>query len=562
MPLAALLGISGLLFFLGYRFYSGRLAQWIGLRPEEPTPAHALEDGVDYVPLPRFPLLAQHFSAIAAAGPIVGPITACLQFGWVPCLLWVLFGAVLIGAAHDFSSLVISVRHRGRSIIEIVRETLGPRAWLALLAFVWIALIYVIIAFTHVTAATFVGRIHELEGKPVAFDRGGAVLLSSMLYLGLAIVLGLVQKFLRPPLWLATAIFVPATLGCVYLGMTLAPSWGLSVQTLSIGILGYCFVASLLPVWLLLQPRGYLGGFVLYAVLAVALIGIPLGSFEVRQEAFRGFTAPSPDGTGLLFPFLFVTIACGACSGFHGLVCTGTTSKQVDREPDCRPVGYGGMLLEGLVGVIALTTVMIASDRPAPPGAIYAEGIGAYLSAIIGREHALFAVTFSAMAFSTFVFDTLDVCTRLGRYVLQELFGWQGTGGAAAATALTIAVPFALVLLSPTEGWKKFWVLFGTSNQLLASLTLLVVTAWLHRNGRPSRFAAAPMLFILSVTFTSLGFHVVWIFRPPKAGETVITLINGIVAGALIALAAVMVLEAVRAVRRPAPAPQALGREP
>ena len=201
----------------------------------------------------------------------------------------------------------------------------------------------------------------------------------------------------------------------------------LDAKTWAVLILGYCFVASLVPVWALLQPRGYLGGFVLYLALAVGVVGIFLGGFPIEQQAFRGFQLPGP--TGALFPFLFVTIACGACSGFHGLVCSGTTSKQIAREPHCKPIGYGAMLLEAFVALIALATIMIVAPADVAgkaPGAVYGQGLGRFLTVIIGDQHLAFAITFGAMAFSTFVFDTLDVTTRLGRYILQELLGWQG----------------------------------------------------------------------------------------------------------------------------------------
>jgi len=240
----------------------------------------------------------------------------------------------------------------------------------------------------------------------------------------------------------------------VWLGTQLSTLLVLPGRTWSVLILLYCFVASLTPVWALLQPRGYLGGFVLYMALAVGTVGIFFGGYSVQQEAFKTWHAPGL--TGSLFPFLFVTIACGACSGFHGLVCSGTTSKQIARESHCQPVGYGSMLLEAFVALIALSTVMIASPQELVgkgPGVVYGAGFGRYLTVLIGQSHLLFATTFGAMAFSTFVFDTLDVSTRLGRYILQELFSWGDRRGALLATGLTTALPLALLLLagrSPT----------------------------------------------------------------------------------------------------------------
>src|SRR5687768_5473240 len=324
---------------LGYRLYGRFVARQFNLDDATPTPAVTRNDGVDFVPTPPFYLLGQHFSAIAAAGPIAGPILACQQFGWLPCLLWVGFGVVFIGAVHDFSSLVASVRHGGKSIAEIMRVQLGRRAWLAMMTFIWVALEYVILAFTDITASTFVGVTEDLTGLDARFNQGGAVALASTLYLALAVVMGFVERYVKPPLWLSTLIFVPLTLACVWMGMEHSTVLVLDARVWAVIILAYCFVSSLLPVWTLLQPRGYLGGFILYLALAVGVFGMFFGGFEVKQEAFKTWHAPG--ATGWLFPFLFVTIACGACSGFHGLVCSGTTSKQIEKESDCRPVGTG-----------------------------------------------------------------------------------------------------------------------------------------------------------------------------------------------------------------------------
>jgi carbon starvation protein len=563
LPLLAVVVLAAL--GAGYALYGRLVAAQYRLDDARRTPAEEVNDGVDFVPTRPFYLLGQHFSAIAAAGPIVGPILACGQFGWLPCVLWITLGVVFIGAVHDFSALVASVRHRARSIAEIVRANLGPRAWAALMGFIWICLVYVIVAFTDVTAQSFVGRIEELEGVKVSFERGGAVAFSSAAYLLLAVTMGLVQKKLSPPLWLVTLLFVPATLGVVWLG-TKCSTWLVlsgdsAPRVWGAIILGYCFVASLLPVWLLLQPRGYLGGFVLYIVLAVGVFGLFFGGFEVRQDAFKGWAQRDASGqvtpTGLLFPFLFVTIACGACSGFHGLVCSGTTSKQIARESHCRPVGYGGMLLEAFVALIALGTVMIAA-RPEGPSVTYAKGIASFLSVILGREQFLFAFIFGSLAFATFVFDTLDVATRLGRYILQELTGRRSPLAAAAATAATVGVPLFFILAAdpPRPGrppaYMDFWTLFGTSNQLLAALTLLGITVWLKRQGRRCWFTFVPMLFVMGVTITALGIQVVQAFRRPIGLNP--STINGGVGVLLVGLTALLAVEAARAVRRPAPA--------
>jgi carbon starvation protein len=540
MSLPLIAGLFLVLLALGYRFYGGFISRQYNLDEGAVTPAHAKQDGVDFIPTKPFYLLGQHFSAIAAAGPIAGPILAGQQFGWLPALLWISFGVVFIGAVHDLSTLIASVRHGGVSIAEVVRSHLGPRAGVAMLLFIWVALVYVIVAFTDATAATFVSKDAELAGLEFRFNQGGAVAAASIMYLGLAVVMGLVDRFLKPPLWLQTLIFVPATLGAVWLGTRMSTVLVMDAKSWAALILAYCFVASLTPVWILLQPRGYLGGFVLYAALTVGVVGIFYGGFSgeiaIQQPAFTSFQ--NPGAAGALFPFLFVTIACGACSGFHGLVCSGTTSKQIDRETHVHPVGFGAMLLEGFVAVIALATVMIATQSELAgkaPGAVYGAGLGRFLVTVIGQEHLLFATTFGAMAFSTFVFDTLDVSTRLGRYIIQELTGAKGRVAAMLATGLTCGVPLLFVLMAGSGAWRSFWTLFGTSNQLLASLSLLGICVWLKKSGKRYAYALLPMLFVGAVTLSSLVLQIRDAFFVP--GAAAVVRLNGMVAVVLLGLA-------------------------
>jgi carbon starvation protein len=306
-------------------------------------------------------------------------------------------------------------------------------------------------------------------------------------------------------------------------------------------------------VWALLQPRGYLGGFILYMALALGIIGILFGGYEIQQPAFNTWNETSAGATGALFPFLFVTIACGACSGFHGLVCSGTTSKQVDRESHMQKVGYGGMLAEGFVALIALVTIMIATQTKTAngsnlsPGTIYGNGIGDFLTLLIGSENRGFAITFGAMAFSTFVFDTLDVCTRLGRYIVQELFGWRTKAGTAIATLLTVAVPVYVVGVAPQNAWTQFWTLFGASNQLLAALTLLAITVWLYNARRRIWFTLLPMSFVLLLTLWSLTSLIISNFRAAEGLD--LRMINGLTAAALVLLALFLVVSGLLKVR-------------
>ncbi len=526
---------------IGYFKYGTWVASHFGIDHNEITPAHKYEDGKDYVPTNPFYLFAQHFSAIAAAGPIAGPIVACQQFGWLPSLLWISIGVVFIGAVHDFSSLTCSVKHHAHSIADITREQLGSKAGKAMMLFILIALVYIIVAFADITASSFVSSPEELKDLNLSFHPGGAVAWASISYLCLSIVLGLVERYLKTPLWVNTLIFVPATFGLCYAGTYFSHWFQFSQTHWALLICLYCAIASLIPVWLLLQPRGYLGGYVLYSVLILGIIGLFFSGKPIQQPAFTGFHFDKM--TGSLFPFLFVTIACGACSGFHGLVCSGTTSKQIDKEGHLHPVGYGAMLAEGFVALISLSIIMIMAPADViglKPGSIYGRGIGEFLTLIIGKEHLPFAITFGAMAFSTFVFDTLDVSTRLGRYLIEELTGLKGWTGATLGTLLTI-LPAALILSNTDSGmWQQFWTLFGAANQLLAALTLLVISAWLHQNGKRLAFTFIPMIFVLVTTLVAL----VQITRGnlEKTNGWDISLINSVVSISLILLSLYLVL--------------------
>jgi carbon starvation protein len=534
LPLIAV----GFLVFVGvaYHFYGGWVARQFQPDDGRATPAHTHQDGVDFVPTNRFYLFAQHFSAIAAAGPIAGPIVACQQFGWLPCLLWISLGVVLVGAVHDFSTLAASVRHGGHSIADITGTQLGKRAGRAMMVFIWIALVYIIVAFTDITAGSFIGRTEELEGLTLGFNPGGAVAAATIFYMVLSIIMGLTERYLKPPLWLSTLIFVPLAFGASWIGTLYSHVFIMELQSWIMLICVYCAIGSVLPVWLMLQPRGYLGGFILYSALALGVIGMFFGGYEIQQPAFTGWQGIS--GATNIFPFLFVTIACGACSGFHGLVCSGTTSKQVDKESHMHGVGYGAMLAEGFVAVIALAVVMIMAPADIvglKPGTIYGRGIGEFLTLLIGKENLLIATTFGAMAFSTFVFDTLDVSTRLGRYLLQELTGLKGKTGAWVGTIATIVAPW-LILRSMEPGmWSKFWTLFGASNQLLAALSLLTITLWLKARGQKIAFTFLPMLFVLVITFWALGDL---LFTNLHASEGLdIALVNAVASLSLVALA-------------------------
>ncbi|MCX7962938.1 MAG: hypothetical protein N2644_00425 [Candidatus Sumerlaea chitinivorans] len=518
--------ISFLLLWGAYILVGGWLSRLFGLDPSRKTPAHAMRDGLDYEPARASYLLPQHFSAIAAAGPIVGPILAALYFGWGPAWLWIIFGSILIGGIHDFTALVASIRHRGRSIAEVVRSYMTPRAYILFLIFVWCALVYVIIAFTDVTAGTFV----QAASKEGAEAPGPAVATSSTIYLLLAVLMGLVLRFTRIGPIAAKMIFLPLVGVAIAIGphlpLDLSRLWAnANIQQIwGYVLLAYCFVAALVPVWLLLQPRGELGGYFLYIVMFAgvtgAIVGAVQGDFTIQTPMFKGWSAALPAGGALpLVPMLFITVACGACSGFHSIVASGTTSKQLDRETDAKPVAYGGMLLEGFFACLSLVTVMVLAPGQTSqnPNWIYAYGIADFsarliaplLPASVNPFDVLFQ--FALLCFATFVFDTLDACTRLARYVLMELMGWTTRRQALIATALCLVVPVIAVALPRIEIngkaqplWQVFWSIFGSSNQLLAALTLLGVTVWLARRRMAYWLTLIPAVFMMLATLWSL----------------------------------------------------------
>ncbi len=578
MSLILFLAVSGIVLAWAYRWYGRILARYLQLDPNFKTPAHTQRDGLDYEPASRSWLLPQHFSAIAAAGPIVGPILAATYFGWLPAWLWIIFGAIFIGGVHDLMTLVASVRHGSKSIAEVVRRYMNRRSYLLFLAFIWISLVYVIIAFADVTAGTFVQKASAVDGEAP----GPAVATSSMLYLGLAIVMGLCMRRFKLGEGKAQLIFLPLVVGAIlagpYIPFDLGALTGVARPQVLWDhvLLTYCFFAALSPVWLLMQPRGALGGYFLYVIVIVGVVGVIVGGLSgnlaiaapavssAHLFEFNGATPP-------LLPVLFITIACGACSGFHSIVASGTTSKQLDRETDAKPVAYGGMLLESFLACISLVTVMILAKPTGRPDLTYADGIAVLMNQATGGLVPVdMARQFGLLCFATFVFDTLDACTRLARYVLMELTGWTGKLGMVFTTLLTLALPAIVVSMPPAVVggqqiplWRAFWNLFGTSNQLLAALALLGVTVWLAQRKRNVWITLGPTLFMLFMTMWSL-----WLAVQVHIGR----LQSGVVAGVhhvefvVVLLLAVMaiwlVVEAILLARNRTPPPSPLVPEP
>ncbi|MBI5155074.1 carbon starvation protein A [Candidatus Poribacteria bacterium] len=568
MPLLAFILVSATVLFAAYALIGGYLRRSFGLSGAEDTPAFARRDGVDFEPARTAYLLPQHFSAIAAAGPVVGPILAALYFGWGPAWLWLILGAIFIGGIHDFTALVASVRHRGQSVAEVIRQHMNPRAHKLFLIFTWFALIYVIIAFADVTAATFAAAAPD----PSQDAPGPAVATSSMIYLALAVLMGLVLRHTKLGPVKAKLIFLPLVAAAIVLGpvipLDLSAVFGAGVnvgRAWSYLLLAYCFVAALAPVWILLQPRGELGGYFLYVVIAVSVAGIIAGTLNggmpIEYAFFKGWVSKDSFGDPQpLFPILFITVACGACSGFHSIVASGTTSKQLRREVDARPIGYGSMLLEAFLACISLATVMVFAAPKGTPNAVYANGIAEFGTRLVSpfvsdaQSARSLLFQFALLCFSTFVFDTLDACTRLGRYMLMELLGWTSRVQAYVATALTLALPVVAISLPAVEFagvkqplWKVFWAIFGSSNQLLAALTLLGITVWLARKRMAWWLTFFPTVFMMTMTLWSLGLTVSGYLVAARGGahlEPMRHLQLGI-SLSLIALSAWLIVEAV-----------------
>ncbi len=489
-----LLILSVLLFLAGYLFYGRFLAKKFGLDNTRKTPAHTMNDGIDYVPARPAVLLGHHFASIAGAAPIVGPITAAV-FGWGPVYLWIVVGGIFMGAVHDFSALIASVRHKAQSIGQVIEEQVGPFGKKLFLIFAWAALILVLAAFLVIVAQTFADRPE--------------VAAASSLFILLALIFGMSIYRWKVNLLIGTLVGIILLFLCIYLGM-LFPLH-LSMNAWIWILMVYIFAAAVAPVWVLLQPRDYLNSFILYILLFGALLGILAANPKIKLDIYSGFS----QDIGYLFPILFVTVACGAISGFHSLVASGTTAKQLDKESHARAIGYGAMLIESLLAVIALMTAAVLSRQEfhhfmSPSGSgpviLFANGIGNFLTKLgLPLET---GISFAALTVSAFALTSLDTAARLARFSFQEFFLSKGsTKGQKLltdrffATLASVAAGGALAL---SGRWKAIWPLFGSANQLLAALALLAVTIWLRNKKTSNWFVRWPMYFMYIMTNCAL----------------------------------------------------------
>ncbi len=483
--------VSIILFLGAYATYGKWLGEQWGVDNTRPTPAHTMEDGIDYIPTKPAVLLGHHFSSIAGAGPINGPIQAAI-FGWVPVLLWIIIGSIFFGGVHDYGSLVASIRHKGKSIGEVIGINMGHSGKMLFSAFAWLTLLLVVAAFTNIVANTF-ATVPEAAS-------------ASMMFIVLAVVFGYAVYRKGVPMGIATVIGVAILFFCVYLGRIFPLT--LSVDTWIILLMVYIFVASIAPVWILLQPRDYLNSFLLYAMIAGAVVGIVIYRPSLQLPAFTGFIVNKQ----WLFPMLFVTVACGAISGFHSLVGSGTTSKQLDTEHDAKLIGYGGMLIEGVLAVIALITAAYISQSElgellkGSPVNVFSSGVGVFME----KFGIPFAVgkSFVALAVSAFALTSLDTATRLNRFIFTEFFEKEGAKKQSILTNMYVSTAVTVLIggYLAKGGFAKIWPIFGSANQLLAALSLLAIAVWLKNTGKNYKMLVVPMVFMLGVTLFALVF--------------------------------------------------------
>lgn len=475
----------GLLLF-GYWFYGAQIERLFGVDPQRKTPAHTRFDGVDYVPARNWLVLfGHHFSSIAGAGPVIGPVIACIVWGWLPALAWIVLGTIFIGGVHDFAALMCSVRQDGNSIADIAGDVISRKAKILFLIFVWFALILVIAVFTYLCADTFV--------------KEPRIVLPSLGLIPVAMLVGFLLYKAKAGNALATILGLVMLAGLILWGNKLPVGFAGGGLTIWIMILLiYCFIASVMPVHILLQPRDYLSSFLLFAGVAFGYFGLILAHPKVGQPAYTGFKAAE----GFIWPVMCVTVACGAISGFHSLICSGTTSKQLPTERFARRIGYGGMITEGLVALMAVLAICAGLNGKNLPALLkeigpinsFSRGYGEITRNILPGYGGFIAVTI----LNAFILTTLDTATRISRYLTEELFGIKNRY---LATIVVVIFGGALAL---TGAWQKIWPIFGASNQLVAALALLVVSCWLLARKKPIKFTVLPAMFMFITTVAAL----------------------------------------------------------
>ena len=504
----------------GYLLYGRWLAKKWGLDPQAKTPAYTHEDGEDYVPSSKFTVFSHQFSSIAGAGPVTGPILASV-FGWVPVLLWLLIGGLFFGAVQDFGALYASVKNDGKSMGMIIEKYIGKTGRKLFMLFCWLFTLLVIAAFTDMVAGTFVGVGIESEATAYANSAAASI---SMLFIVVAVIFGLIQKKVGKMNEVVKAVVAIALLVVMFaIGMA-CPIY-LSKNAWIYIVMAYLFLASVMPMWLLMQPRDYMTTFMLLGMIAGAVVGVVAAHPTMQLNAFNGFNVNGSN----LFPTLFVTIACGAVSGFHSLVSSGTSSKTVSNEKDMPMIGYGAMVVESLLGIIALVVVgAVAVNGTKPEGtpfSIFSTGVAGFLETL--GLPVQFATVFMTMCVSALALTSLDSVARIGRMSFQELFYGDTTDPAKMtgmqrvltnkyfATVITLFFGYLLTL----GGYNNVWPLFGSANQLLAALVLIALAVFLKTTGRTGWTLYIPMFTMLIVTFTALIQKTVALVKNIAAGQ-------------------------------------------
>ncbi|MCR5612877.1 carbon starvation protein A [Treponema sp.] len=577
------------LLFCGYVFYGSWLAKQWGIDPARKTPAKEMADGVDYVEAKPVVLMGHHFSSIAGAGPINGPIQAAV-FGWVPVFLWCVIGGIFFGGLQDFGSLYASIRHDGKSVGEIIKDSMGTKAKKLFIIFALLVLILVIASFVNVVASTFLTVVPSAGQVAQMVENGQAVpkifgfvtkadgltgnqttAMISILFIILAVVYGILTNKCGVKTLPATICGIIGIVAIVILGLNVGFAMPRNAWIVFIGL--YIAIASLIPVWIMLQPRDYLSSFLLYAMMLIAIVGIVFSAFTgaSRNVAFDlpAFTGWK-QGIGTMFPALFITVACGACSGFHSLIATGTTSKQLDNEKNAKAIGYGSMLIESALGIISIIAIGMVSHKflsqneaglwvfKGSPAAAFGSGI----AVMFGSEGSVINSTIKALltlAVSVFALTSLDSATRLSRFMFSELFlkegekTWKDAKGVRMVLANPLFGTALMVIIGCILGGLQLsaiWSLFGAANQLLAGLALMAVAAWLGQVGKNNKMFIIPMIFMLAATLTQLVLTVINKIKPMLAhAEKAFFWGNWfqlIFAAAMAVLAVVLVIEGIQ----------------
>lgn len=512
----AILVISFIAFVLAYLIYGRWLAKKWGVDPDALTPAHYMNDGVDYVPAKKSVVFGHQFASIAGAGPINGPIIAAM-FGWVPVLLWIIFGGIFFGAVQDFAAMYASVKNKGRTIGYIIELYVGKTGKRLFLAFVWLFSILVVAAFADIVAVTFNG--YASDGSTIKAN--ASVATTSILFIIAAVGLGFFIQRRKPGGYLSAAVAVTLLVICIAIG--LACPFYLTKMPWLYFVFIYIYIASVTPVWALLQPRDYLNAFLLVIMIIGAFVGVVFANPAMNIAPFTGFVVNGQH----LFPILFVTVACGAVSGFHSLVSSGTASKQVENERDMLPISFGGMLVECLLAVIALVAVRsLAVGGTLPKGSppvIFATAVSNFLSGLGLPTDIVFTII--TLSVSAFALTSLDSVARVGRLAFQEFFIYSSNDGnpgpVAAFLSNRYVATFATLLMGyllALRGYADIWPLFGSANQLLAALSLIACAVFLKRTKREGWMLYFPMIAMLIVTFVALAMTIVRLFAKMSSG--------------------------------------------